>query len=423
MRSGPHVTRPTPHRLKEASRLTCDAPQRRTIDAVDLGPPASPRAVIEPEPLRIVLGGDLMLGRGIDQCMARHVDPRLFEPVVRDARHYVELAERRHGPIAAPLSASAPWGDALAWLEVDASRLRVVNLETAITSSPGAWIGKAVHYRMHPANVRCLQAARIDACSLANNHVLDWGHAGLADTLQALRRAGIRTAGAGLNARQAERPARLPLAAGGALLLFAWAFPSSGVPLSWQAGSDQSGVALLERIDEASLEHMRRCIAGQRRPGDRVVVSLHWGGNWVDEIPEPHRWLARRLIDQAGVDVVFGHSSHHPLPLELHHGRLILYGCGDLINDYEGLPAHGQRRSDLVCLYGLELNAGTGALRALELRPFQLRGFQLRLPQPADREWLASRMGLETPPRGWCWQSLSDHWRLEPANGGAASEW
>lgn len=378
---------------------------------------------MNPEPLRIVLGGDLMLGRGIDQCMARHVDPHLVEPQVRDARYYLELAERRHGPIAVPLSAQAPWGDALAWLEGDAARLRLVNLETAITTSPEPWIGKAVHYRMHPANVRCLQAARIDACSLANNHVLDWGQAGLADTLQALRRAGIRTAGAGLNARQAERPARLPLKAGGALLLFAWAFPSSGVPLSWQASSDQSGVALLARIDEASLEHMRRCIAGLRRPGDRVVVSLHWGANWVEEIPPSHRWLARRLIDQAGVEVVFGHSSHHPLPLELHGGRLILYGCGDLINDYEGLPAHGARRSDLVCLYGLELDAESGALRALELRPFQLRGFQLRLPQPADQQQLAAQLGLDAAPSGWSWRSRLDHWRLEPVHGGAASAW
>lgn len=375
---------------------------------------------MDPEPLKIVLGGDLMLGRGIDQCMAQHVDPRLVEPQVRDARDYVQLAERRHGPITVPLSAPAPWGEALAWLQADASRLRVVNLETAITTHPGPWIGKAVHYRMHPANVRCLQAVRIDACSLANNHVLDWGAEGLAETLQVLRRARIRWAGAGLNGRQAERPARLPLAAGGALLLFAWAFPSSGVPLSWQARPDQPGVALLERIDAASLAQMQRCIAGQRRPGDRVVVSLHWGANWVEAIPEPHRWLARRLIDQAGVDVVFGHSAHHPLPLELHRGRLILYGCGDLINDYEGLPAHGGWRSDLVCLYGLDLDADTGALRALELRPFQIRGFQLRLPERPEREWLAARIGLAAAPSGWCWQSRGDHWRLQPLQGGGA---
>ena len=369
--------------------------------------------------LRIVLGGDLMLGRGIDQCLGQPLDPRLYEPLVHDARHYVALAERRNGPIPCPLTAAAPWGDALAWLEAFAPELRIVNLETAITTSRHPWPGKAVHYRMHPANVSCLQAARIDACSLANNHVLDWGHRGLVDTLRSLGRAGIHWAGAGLNAHQAEAAARLPLVGGGRLLLFAWGMASSGIPLSWQARGHQPGVALVERIDAACLERIQGCIARLRRPGDRVVVSLHWGANWVAQIPEQHRWLARGLIDRAGVDLVVGHSSHHPLPLELYRGRLILHGCGDLINDCEGLPAHGPWRSDLVCLYGLELNAENGALRALELRPFQLRRFQLAVPGPAERERLALQVGCDAAPGGWCWQNRVDHWRLVPADGSA----
>lgn len=374
-----------------------------------------------PIPLKIVLGGDLMLGRGLDQCLAQHVDPWLYEPVVRDARQYVELAERRHGPIPRPLPAEAPWGESLAWLQAYAPQLRIVNLETAITTSHRPWPGKAVHYRMHPANVACLRAAGIDACTLANNHVLDWGPEGLLDTLGSLERAGIRWAGAGLNAAAAETAAPLPLAGGGRLLLFAWGMASSGIPPGWQARADQPGVALVERIDEVCLERMRRCIARQRRAGDRVLVSLHWGSNWVAQIPEQQRWLARQLIDGAGVDVVFGHSSHHPLPLELHGDRLILHGCGDLINDYEGLPAHGRWRSDLVCLYGLELEASSGALRALELRPYRLHGFQLRVAAADERRQLAAGIGLNTDPRGWHWQQRRTHWRLQPAT--ATTPW
>ncbi|MEN9496501.1 MAG: hypothetical protein RLZZ137_1541, partial [Cyanobacteriota bacterium] len=89
-------------------------------------------------------------------------------------------------------------------------------------------------------------------------------------------------------------------------------------------------------------------------------------------VPEAHRWLARQLIDLAEVDVVYGHSSHHPLPLEIHAGKLILYGCGDLINDSEGLPLHGPWRSDLVCCHLLDLDPDTGALLGLTLNPFQL---------------------------------------------------
>lgn len=367
------------------------------------------------EPLKIVLGGDLMLGRGIDQCLRHHVDPGLFEPVVHDARHYVDLAERRNGPIQRPLPPEAPWGEALEWLRAYGPQLRIVNLETAITASSRPWRGKAVLYRMHPANVSCLRAARIDACSLANNHVLDWGQQGLIDTLTCLSQAGIRWAGAGLTARAAQTPARLPLAHGGALLLFAWGVASSGIPLRWQARHDQPGVALIERIDAAALARIQRCIAHRRRPGDRVLVSLHWGANWVAEIPAQQRWLARHLIEAAGVDLVFGHSSHHPLPLELHGERLILHGCGDLINDYEGLPDHGPWRSDLVCLYGVELDGASGILQALELRPFQLRGFQLRVPAMAERERLAAQIGLASAPPGWRWHNRGDHWRLERA--------
>jgi poly-gamma-glutamate capsule biosynthesis protein CapA/YwtB (metallophosphatase superfamily) len=72
-----------------------------------------------------------------------------------------------------------------------------VNLETALTASEDAWPGKGIHYRTGPENGRALAAAGIDCCALANNHVLDWGYAGLAETLRTLAALGIRHAGAG----------------------------------------------------------------------------------------------------------------------------------------------------------------------------------------------------------------------------------
>ena len=371
--------------------------------------------------LRLVLGGDLMLGRGIDQCLAHSCDPALHEPLVRDARHYVELAERRHGPIARPMAAADPWGDALAALDALAPDLRLVNLECAITRADRPWPGKAVHYRLHPANVEVLRAARIDACCLANNHILDWGLNGLAETLRSLRLARIASVGAGLSLHQAQGPAQLPLAGGGRLLLFAWALASSGVPSDWAALPDRPGVALLPGIDTGTAKWLARCIRRHRRRGDRVVVSLHWGANWVPVVPEAHRWLARQLIDLADVDVVFGHSSHHPLPLEIHRGRLILYGCGDLINDYEGLPPHAPWRSDLVCLYAVDLDAVSGALQGLTIHPFQLRGFRLRPALASDRALLWRQMGLEVMPAGWGGREHDGTWRLAPLCSAAAA--
>ena len=138
-------------------------------------------------------------------------------------------------------------------------------------------------------------------------------------------------------------------------------------------------------------------------------------------IPEQHRWLAQQLIDLAGVDVVYGHSSHHALPLELHGDRLILYGCGDLINDYEGLPAHAPWRSDLVCLYGLELDGDSGALRRLVLHPFQLKRFQLGPIGAEDRLLLGHQIGLESAPPGWRCRADDALWRLERTIGPEAS--
>lgn len=376
---------------------------------------------MEAPTLKLVLGGDLMLGRGIDQLMPQHCDPALHEAVVRDARHYVQLAERRHGAVPTPFSPATAWGASLAWMQRFNPELRLVNLETAITLSDRPWPGKGVHFRMHPANIGSLQAARIDGCSLANNHSLDWGFNGLVDTLRHLRLAGIQSAGAGLSPHQSQRPARWQLGQGHSLLLFAWACTSSGAPATWAAQPCRPGIGLLSGINNGSVKWLCRCINRQRRPGDRVVVSLHWGANWVPVIPEQHRWLARRLIELAGVDVVFGHSSHHPLPLEIHQGRLILYGCGDLINDYEGLPAHGPWRSDLVCLYGVELERSSGALQALELRPFQLHRFQLQEPSSADRSLLERQLGLEATPAGWRCTRHTEGWRLEPERSAIAA--
>src|SRR5439155_359138 len=134
---------------------------------------------------------------------------------IRDAREYVDLAENANGLIRRPLSFDYIWGDALPELERAGVDVRIVNLETAITSAEMNWPNKEVHYRMHPLNIGCLTAARISACALANNHVLDWGHAGLDETLRALDAAYIGHAGVGRNAEEAAAAAALDVAGKG----------------------------------------------------------------------------------------------------------------------------------------------------------------------------------------------------------------
>jgi poly-gamma-glutamate synthesis protein (capsule biosynthesis protein) len=138
-----------------------------------------------------------MTGRGIDQILPRPVNPVLYEPYLFDAREYVDLAEKANGPIPRPVSFDYIWGDALAELEAATVDARIINLETAITSAETPWPDKGIHYRIHPQNIGCLAAAGINACVLANNHVLDWGYEGLSETLPNFGRGAHRARGRG----------------------------------------------------------------------------------------------------------------------------------------------------------------------------------------------------------------------------------
>jgi len=283
-----------------------------------------------PKRTTLFVCGDVMTGRGIDQAFAQSVPPQLYEPFVRSARDYVELAERASGPIARPVALDYVWGDALAELAARRPDARIANLETAITLCEDAWPGKGIHYRMHPANVGCLAAAGIDCCTLANNHVLDWGRTGLAETLATLRAAGIRATGAGRDLREAAAPA-----------------------------------------------------------------------------PE-QRAFAHGVIDEAGVDLVHGHSSHHVKAIEVHTGRLVLHGCGDLLNDYEGIGGHEAYHAERALMYFPTLDA-EGALLSLTMVPTLARRFRLQRGSREDAAWLADRLTREGHALGTRASAQADH--------------
>ncbi|MCX8115815.1 MAG: CapA family protein [Burkholderiaceae bacterium] len=344
--------------------------------------------------------GDVMTGRGIDQALPHPSRPQLYEEYMRSAIGYVELAEAASGPIRRPMGYADLWGDALEEFERRRPDARIVNLETAVTASDDAWPGKGIHYRMHPANVRVLTAAKLDCCVLANNHVLDWGHAGLAETLDTLARAGIRTAGAGRDAAQAAAPAIVDLPPGRRVLVFGYCTEDSGVPPDWAATATRPGVALLRKLNAPTAAEIAAQVSAVRRAGDIVVASIHWGGNWGFAIPAAQREFAHRLIDEADVDLVHGHSSHHVKGIEVHRGRLILYGCGDFVNDYEGIHGHEHWRGDLSLMYFPTLDAATGALAALTMTPTRMRRFRVRRASDEDAQWLADTLNREGRPLG-----------------------
>ena len=344
--------------------------------------------------IKLFLCGDVMTGRGIDQILPHPGNPTLYEGYMKSAAGYVELAEEANGPIPKPVDFSYIWGDALAELRLRKPDLRIINLETAITRSNDVQ-EKAVNYRMNPDNIPCITAADIECCALANNHVLDWGYQGLAETLDTLRKAGIKTTGAGANIEEARVPVVMPVSGKGRVLVFSFGSETSGIPWSWAATAGKPGVNLLPDFSLKAVRAIRDQIGGLKRTGDIVVASIHWGGNWGYQVPHEQQEFAHWLIDDAGADIVHGHSSHHAKGIEVYQGKLILYGCGDFLNDYEGISGHEAYRGDLSLMYFASVEPGDGKLVKLDMVPMQMKRFRLNHASRKDAVWLKEVLDRE----------------------------
>lgn len=275
-----------------------------------------------------------------------------------------------------------PWGDTLPlFREAD---LRICNLECVISDRGEPWSAtpKVFHFRTHARNLECLRAAGIDAVSLANNHVLDYGVDALSECLQLLDRAGIGRAGAGMSREAAVRPARL--SAGDrsvALISFTDNEPA------WAAGEASPGIFHVPvRPDAPEAGELFDAVEAAAGEADVVVVAAHWGPNW-GERPEPsHPAFGRALVD-AGADVVVGHSPHVVRGVELHRARPILYSAGDFVDDY---AVDRWRRNDRSFIFLLRFEGSRPA--RLDLHPTVIRKFQARRAEPPDAAEIVHRM-------------------------------
>ena len=353
----------------------------------------SPNGQPRQRSVRLFLCGDVMTGRGIDQVLPHPSDPVLHESYVTSAMDYVRLAEAANGPIPRRVSPAYIWGAALDEFNRLRPVVRIINLETSITRSDD-YASKRINYRMSPENVDCLKAAAIDCCVLGNNHVLDYGRRGLLDTLETLAHLPIKIAGAGRNLGEASAPAVLDIAGNCRLLVFSFACVTSGTPRSWAATGEVPGVNLLTGLSGDAAARAADVIRHHAKPGDMTVVSVHWGSNWGYEVPEAQRRFAHALIDRAGASVIHGHSSHHPKAIEVYRNRLILYGCGDFLNDYEGIKGYEEFRDDLVLMYFADIQPA-GTLAALDIVPLQIRKFRLVRPSAEDIDWMQQTMNRE----------------------------
>jgi poly-gamma-glutamate synthesis protein (capsule biosynthesis protein) len=316
-----------------------------------------------PNPITIFLCGDVMTGRGIDQILPHPSDPTIYEPYMKSARGYVKIAEEVNGPIDFPVSFSYVWGKALKEMDRVVPDVRIINLETSITKNNDYWKGKGINYRMHPENISILTAAKIDVCSLANN--------------------------------QAQAPAVHKVPAKGRVFVFAFGLGNSGIPTVWGARDKKPGVNLLEDLSAKTLRNIQEKVRRVKREGDIVVASIHWGSNWGYGIPREQRVFSHGLIDEAGIDIIHGHSSHHVKAIEVYKDKLILYGCGDFINDYEGISGHEEFRADLSLMYFATVYPSTGKLLKLQMTPTKIRRFKVIRASNADTLWLKDTLNRE----------------------------
>jgi poly-gamma-glutamate synthesis protein (capsule biosynthesis protein) len=225
--------------------------------------------------------------------------------------------------------------------------------------------------------------------------MLDWGIPGLLETLETLDKTGIKYAGAGQNLGKAQAPAILEIGEGCRVIVFSLGSLSSGIPPEWSALEDRPGLNVMETQPEDPVRFLKKEIDKVRRKGDVVIVSIHWGGNWGYEIPPAQTALAHCLVDETGLDILHGHSSHHVKAIEVYKGHLILYGCGDFLNDYEGIGGYESFRGDLSLMYFAELDPRASRLRALRMVPTRVRRFRVNRASQIDSKWLEDLLNRE----------------------------
>ena len=257
---------------------------------------------------------------------------RALEPVVRE-------------------TPAAVYGDTLPVLR--GADLRIVNCECALTAADRpVWKSGAV-FKGLPVHAAGLTAVPFEVACLANNHVFDYGLRGFRETLDVLRRNGIRTVGAGLTLKEALSPLTVAIKGTRVTILNF----GEGEDLTASVGGP--GVCGWE-IDEIA-GRVRRA----KKRGDFVVVVAHAGLEYTP-FPPPYVVEAFRALSEAGADCVVGHHPHVAQGLELRSGRLIVYSLGNFVFWQPGDIFY--RRTGFFPI----LHVKKGRLSSYELHPYRI---------------------------------------------------
>jgi poly-gamma-glutamate synthesis protein (capsule biosynthesis protein) len=283
---------------------------------------------------------------------------RAFEPIVRNDPESI-------------------YGDLLPVLR--GATLRIVNCECALTrATAGIWKSGAV-FKGEPAHVAGLACVPFDVACLANNHVLDYGVAGLRETLSVLGKAGIRTTGAGLTERDAL--ASLTVAVGAARVHL----------VNFSEGEDLTAARGGAGVAGWDIAAVCARVARLKRRGGIVIAIGHCGLEYVP-FPPPYVVEAFRSIAAAGADCVIGHHPHVPQGMERHGGTPIFYSLGNFVF-YQPTDLHYRKVGFMV-----SLSIDRRGIRGVDLHPYRITDAGLRqLSGPESHAFHAAMSRLSAP--------------------------
>jgi len=188
------------------------------------------------------------------------------------------------------------------------------NLETVL-SNRGNSPEKRVSLRTDPGNICYLKNNGFNIVNIANNHIMDYGEEGLFDTIDILKKSNIRFIGAGRNIEEAVRSE---------------IFNKHGLSIGFM-GFTSVGIAAEEKSSGCaplSKKLIIKCVSEVRKQVDILVVSLHWGIEYVFYPAPEQQKLARVLIDN-GADLIIGHHPHVIQGIEEYRNKLIIYSLGN----------------------------------------------------------------------------------------------
>jgi poly-gamma-glutamate synthesis protein (capsule biosynthesis protein) len=341
--------------------------------------------------MKILFVGDVMLGRLINSVLSN------------DKFTYV-------------------WGDTIDIIRN--ADISLINLECAISSKGKQWdkTCKVFHFRADPEAIEVLKTAGIDYVSLANNHVLDYDIEALEETLELLDKNGILHSGAGRNLNEAVQPAIIKydikiqgnsngtiyqnISINNGKKIKSRNFVRVGIisltdnQPEWEATMATAGVNYIPitLYPEVYINRLQFCIENVKKNSDIVVVSCHVGPHYRENPDAAYIKFAHKIID-LGADIYWGHSNHMPQGIEIYRNKIIMYDCGDFIDDY-AINTHYRNDLSFIFLMHFDDQANYNTLnkknslliKEIEIIPTKIHGFKTNIAMLNDADIAIDRM-------------------------------